>query len=422
MAPVTSVSAGRASRQRPVGTRKRSSARPQGAIATLLAKPLSSFYLVLIPVVLLVGIGQLMALSASSVYAQGEGRDPYYYAVRQLIFLAIGVPGAFILSKRSPEFLRKIAWPAWMLAVALLLALFTPLGIETKGNRAWLDLGVATLQPAEFAKLAAVVWAAAVLHNKQRVLDEWKQLLGPMLFGFGVPILLILAGGDLGTAMVLGGIFLGVLWLIGAPLVMFGGIVTVVATVVGLLVVVSENRMTRIQHFLSGVSHDDPNSSQQPLSAVYALATGGWFGVGLGGSRQKWGGLADAAQNDYVLAVIGEEMGLVGTLCVIGLFAVLGFAGVRIAQRADTMFVKVAAGGITVWIMFQACMNIGVALNMIPVIGVPLPFISVGGSALMANLLATGVLLACARHEPEARKVLAADKAQRRRVTRVVQK
>lgn len=402
---------------------RRRSTRKQGTIAALLAQPMSSYYLVLIPVVLLVSIGQLMSLSSSSVYAQAVMGSPYYFAIRQIVFLLAGIPLAWWLSRRSADFLRRIGWAALGLSVALLLALFSPLGIENKGNRAWISLGaLGTLQPAEFAKLGVIVWAAAVLHNKRKVLDQPKQWLVPLMLGFGGPILLILAGGDLGTALVLVAIFAGVLWLVGTPMILMAGLGMVLASIVGVLVVASENRMTRIANFLSGTSHDDPTVSQQPLSAVYALATGGWFGVGLGGSRQKWGGLADAAQNDFVFAVLGEELGLFGTWAVIAAFAVLCYGGIRIAHRADTLFVRVLAGGITVWIMFQTLMNIGVALNALPVVGVPLPFISVGGSALLSNLLAAGVLLACARQEPAARRSIEAAKGTRRRVTRVVQK
>ncbi len=179
--------------------------------------------------------------------------------------------------------------------------------------------------------------------------------------------------------------------------------------------------MTRIAAFITGNAADDPNASQQPMSAIYALASGGWWGRGLGGSRQKWGGLNDGAQNDFVFAVIGEELGLLGTLTVLFLFAVLGYAGFRIAMRADSLHIRVLAAGTTSWIMFQALVNIGVAMKILPVVGVPLPFISAGGSALMANLFAVAVLLACARQEPAARKALARKAGEPRpKVTTVV--
>ena len=191
---------------------------------------------------------------------------------------------------------------------------------------------------------------------------------------------------------------------------------------VGLLVVSSPNRMHRIALFLNPPEASDITVSQQPLSAIHALASGGWFGLGLGASRQKWGGLYDGAQNDYVLAVLGEEMGLVGTLGVLILFTVLGFAGFRIAQRSTSLYTRLLAGGTTGWLLFQGMVNIAVVLKLVPVIGVPLPFISVGGSALTANLMAAGLLVACARQEPAARKYLGARSGDRPKVTTVVER
>lgn len=392
-----------------------------GAIRAMLASPMASYYLVLGSVLPLIGVGQLMALSSSSVYAISQGLGAYYFAIRQAVFLVAGIPLAIWLSRRSERFLMKLAWPALFGAVLLLLAMFIPgLGEERKGNRAWINLGAITIQPAEFAKLALVLWAAAVLSVKQRLLDQPRHLFFPLAVGFLIPIGLILAGGDLGTGLVVVVLMFGVLWVVGAPMRVFATLLAGASVVVGFLVVTSPNRMQRITNFLAN-DPTDANVSQQPLSAVYALATGGWFGVGLGASRQKWGGLYDGAQNDYVFAVLGEELGLVGTVCVLLLLGVLAYAGIRIASHADTLFVRVLAGGITVWLMFQALLNIGVAMRLVPVVGVPLPFVSVGGSALMANLLAAGLLLACARHEPAARRVIeAAKRKSKPRVTRVV--
>ncbi len=395
-----------------------------GTVGTMLASPMASYYLVLGSVLPLLLLGQLMALSSSSVYAISQGLGAYYYSIRQVIFLLAAVPLAWWLSRRSEKVLKQLAWPAWFGGVVLLIGLFVPgIGLEIKGNRAWLNVaGLATVQPAEFAKLALVLWAAAVLSAKQKLLDQPKHLLFPLLVGFLIPIGLILAGGDLGTGMVVGALMVGVLWVVGAPFRVLVGLLTLAAAAVGAMVVTSPNRMARIANFLSGTDPGNVNMSQQPLSAVYALATGGWFGVGLGASRQKWGGLYDGAQNDYVFAVLGEELGLMGSISVIVLFAVLGYAGLRIAWRSDTIFTRVLAGGITVWFMFQALLNISVAMNLAPVVGVPLPFVSVGGSALMANLLGAGLLLACARQEPAARRVLDHAAGKRKpRITRVVE-
>lgn len=392
-------------------------------IGDALARPMASWYLVLVSAVLLVGLGALMVLSSSSVYSQAVNKgDPYYIAERQLLFLVMGLPIAWWLSRQKERMLKVLGWVAFIGSLLLLLAIFVPgLGSDAgKGNLAWLDLGPVRLQPSEFAKLGLVMWSAAVVGTKQKVLDRPRELL-PLLVGFLTVEILVLAQKDLGTGLVVGAIIFSILFVIGIPVRMLGALLGLAMTGVLALVVTSPNRMTRIAAFITGNAADDPNASQQPMSAIYALASGGWWGRGLGGSRQKWGGLNDGAQNDFVFAVIGEELGLLGTLTVLFLFAVLGYAGFRIAMRADSLHIRVLAAGTTSWIMFQALVNIGVAMKMLPVVGVPLPFISAGGSALMANLFAVAVLLACARQEPAARKALARKAGEPRpKVTTVV--
>lgn len=392
-----------------------------GPLSEAMGRPMFDYYLVLVSAALLAALGALMVLSSSSVEAQARGLNPYYYAQRQALFLAVSVPIALVASRLNEKSLKALGWIGMVVSIVLLIAVFTPLGTDQgKGNRAWLDLGVMSVQPSEFAKLALVVWAAAVLSTKQKLLDQPRHLLWPLLAGFMIIEALVLAEHDLGTAMVIGAIIFGILWVVGAPLRYIGALLGAALLAVVALVAYSPNRMTRIFAFLRpGV--DDPNASQQPLSAVYALATGGWWGVGLGGSRQKWGGLYDGAKNDFVFAVLGEELGLVGALTVLLLFAALGWGGMRIAMKAESLFVRITAAGITAWLMFQTLCNVGVAMKMLPVVGVPLPFISAGGSALLSNLAAVGVLLACARLEPDARKAIEARRAKPRpRVTTVV--
>lgn len=379
------------------------------------------YYIVLVSAALLAALGALMVLSSSSVEAQARNLDPYYYAQRQALFLVLSVPLAWIASRLNEPTLKVLAWVGMIGSVVLLVLVFSPLGTDQgKGNRAWLDLGILSLQPSELAKLALVLWSAAVLATKQKLLDQPRHLFWPLLGGFGLVGGLVLVGHDLGTAMVIAAIMFGILWVVGAPLRYLGALVLSAVLGVAVMVAMSPNRMTRIFAFLRP-STDDPNASQQPISAVYALATGGWWGVGLGGSRQKWGGLYDGAKNDFVFAVLGEELGLVGALVVLALFAALGWGGMNIAMKADTMFVRITAAGITTWLMFQTLCNIGVAMKMLPVVGVPLPFISAGGTALLSNLLAVGILLACARFEPDARRAIEARRAKPRpRVTTVV--
>ncbi|MGO4956420.1 FtsW/RodA/SpoVE family cell cycle protein [Luteococcus sp. Sow4_B9] len=389
----------------------------------MLAAPMASWYLVLVSSTLLIFLGALMVLSSSSVYSSAVNQgNPYFIAQRQLLFLAMGLPFAWWLSRQSEARLKVLGWVAFIGSLVLLLAIFVPgLGNDAgKGNLAWLRIGPISLQPSEFAKLGLVMWSAAVVSTKERVLDRPRELV-PLLCGFALVELLVLAQKDLGTGLVIGAICFSILFVIGVPIRMLGALVSLAAIAIIGLVVTSPNRMRRIAAFVSGGGADDPNASQQPISAIYALASGGWWGLGLGRSRQKWGNLNDGAQNDFVFAVLGEEMGLLGTLSVLALFAVLGYAGIRIAMRADSILVRVLAAGTTSWILFQALVNIGVAMKLLPVVGVPLPFISAGGSALMANLFAVAVLLACARQEPAARRQLARKAGEPRpKVTTVV--
>lgn len=378
-------------------------------IGQVLAAPLASWYLVLVSSTLLVFVGALMVLSSSSVYSQSvNDGDPYFFAKRHVLFMVMSLPVAWWLSRQTASRLKVLGWVAYVGSLVMLLAIFVPgLGDDAgKGNLAWLRIGPLTIQPSEFAKLGLVMWAASVVSAKEKVLDRPRELL-PLLGGFGLVLVLVLAQKDLGTALVIGAVIFSILFVIGVPVRMLGALLGLAGVLVATLVVTSPNRMRRIAAFLTGHAADDPNASQQPLSAIYALASGGWWGLGLGKSRQKWGNLYDGAQNDFVFAVLGEEMGLLGTLTVLALFAVLGWAGLRIALRADSILIRVLAAGTTCWLMFQALVNVGVAMSLLPVVGVPLPFISAGGSALMANIFAVGILLACARQEPAARKALA---------------
>lgn len=392
----------------------------EGTFTRLLAHPLSDYYLVMGATALLVGLGVLMVLSASSVWSSvNNAGDAYYYLVRQIAFLVLGVPVAWWLSRRGSTALMVLGWLGMAGSILLLvLVLTTPLGVDIFGNRAWLKVGpLGTIQPSEFAKASLVLWSASVLANKQKVLSNPKRLLFPFLLGFGVIIGLVVLQRDVGTALILSLMMFAMLWFVGAPMRVMAGLGGLAALGIGALVVTDPERMHRIFSFM------DPSAatSDQPMNAIYALASGGWWGLGLGASRQKWGGLYNGAQTDYVFAVLGEELGLFGTLFVLLLFFVLTFAGLRIAARSSSKFLSLAAAGMTAWIIGQAMINILVVMRLLPVVGVPLPFLSQGGSALLANLIAVGVLLAAARAEPDAAKFLAAGKLPRQpRMTSVI--
>ncbi|MFZ0529756.1 MAG: putative lipid II flippase FtsW [Propionicimonas sp.] len=377
--------------------------RRRSLVVEWLAHPQASFYLVLVPAVLLLALGVVMVLSASSVYAFVRWGDAYYFVKRQAIFLAIGGVAAFLLAKRSPQQLKVFGWGLLAAALVLQLLTFTPLGYSNNGNTNWVRFGVSWfgVQPSELAKLAIVVWGADIFARKHKQLSDPRHLLIPFLPASLILIGLVVLQSDLGTGMIMGALVLSVLWFVGASWKVLGSLVGGVAAVVGVLVITSPYRMTRILGFFNQ-NVDQLGVNHQPIKAIFALASGGWWGLGLGASRQKWGGLVES-HTDYMLAVIGEELGLIGTLSVLILFLILGYAGFRIAMRSDIRFCRYAAAGITSWFMIQALLNIAVVLRMMPVIGVPLPLLSYGGSALMANLMALGVLLACARQEPEYR-------------------
>ncbi|CAA9381971.1 MAG: Cell division protein FtsW [uncultured Propionibacteriaceae bacterium] len=378
-----------------------------GVVHSVLDRPLASYHLVLGSSALLVALGVMMVLSASSVNAYLNYDDSYYYVKRQAIFLVVGLVGAVVIMKLPHQTLRMLSWFSIALAAILLILTYTPLGLTVGGNRNWLYLGSSLflIQPAEFAKLAMIVWGADVLARKQKLLDQPLHLLIPYLPGAGLLVLLVVFQGDAGTAVVMAGIAAGVLWIVGAPMRIFGTLTLLGMAGVVSLFLTSPNRMRRLAAFLDPTA-DLNGANDQANAGMYAIAAGGWWGVGLGASRQKWGSLP-AAHTDFIFAVIGEEFGLFGSLIVLALVLVLGYAGVRVAMRSDEAFTRYAAGGVTMWFMLQSLINLAVVLRMLPIAGVPLPLVSYGGSALIANSMAVGVLLACARREPAARKLLA---------------
>lgn len=371
-----------------------------------LSHPLADVALVLVPTAILLGLGALMVWSASTVFAYRQFGDAFYFMKRHLVFLVAAVVAGFVTSRIPTERLRSLGWVAYVLAGLLLCLTFVPgLGYGVGGNNNWIAIGgpdsMIRLQPAELAKLALVGWGSAVLANKRKLLDQPKHLLVPF-----VPFSLLLIGlvvlqHDLGTAIVMGAMMLAILWCVGANWRVLGGMLLMIAAGAAVLVSMNGSRIARILGFLDP-SSDPTGINHQPMQAMYGLASGGWLGVGLGRSRQKWGSLA-SPHADYVLAVIGEELGLIGTLLVLVLFVVLAWAGVRIALRSSTFFTRLLASGVTAWLLMQASINMLVVLGLLPVLGVPLPFLSYGGSALLANVMAVGVLVSCAYDEPDAR-------------------
>jgi len=372
-----------------------------------LGHPLLSYYLVVAVGALLLGLGLLIVISASSVRAAVLYGDPYHDGKRQIMFALLGLVGAWLLSRFSPEFLRKLAWPALALAIVLLIATHTPLGVTVSGNTNWLSFGPSwtQFQPSEFAKLALIIWGAAELSMRGKRLTDLKQWLVFIVGSFTI-VGLVVWQQDLGTALVIAGMVVVIMVAAGAPWRLLGLILAIGLVVLVGLIITQPYRVARIWALFHPEA-DKQGLNMQAERSLYALASGGWFGQGLGSSRQKWGLLAEA-QTDYIFAIIGEELGLIGTLTVIALFATLAYAGIRIALRSTTTFVRLLSVGVVAWFSVQAFLNIGVACRVFPTMGVTLPMISYGGSSLLANLFALGILVSCARREPAAAAALRA--------------
>jgi len=359
----------------------------------------SAYWLILGPTLALTFIGVVMVLSASSVEDIG-GAGSFSSLKSQGLYAVIGIALLFWMGKWPHERYHRLARVLLIASIILLILVFTPLGVEINGNRNWLRVAGFSFQPAEAAKLAFSVWAAYALSQKFKYQPYGKGLLVPVVFPFGLLITgLIAMGRDLGTVLIMLMIIAAVLYLGGWRtifmwLAALGGLIVV--TIATLL---SSNRMLRIQAWLGNCDHaSDP--CYQYEQGIFALASGGWLGVGLGQSRQKWSYIPEAG-NDFIFTVLGEELGLLGALLVLGLFITLGIGMFRVAYNATDHFVRIATGAIMTWLLGQAFMNIAMVTGLLPVIGVPLPFISAGGSALLMAILAVGVVLSFARQQAQ---------------------
>jgi cell division protein FtsW len=327
----------------------------------------------------------------------------------QLQAAVVGVIGAFVATRIRLVTWKRVSVPLLLAALLLQALVFVPgLGVSVNGNRNWIQIAGQQIQPSEFAKVALVLFGATVLTKKRRKLGELLHATVPLVFPAGALLLLLVLGGkDLGTGLVLLAIIGGLLFAAGVPARMFLLAGAGSAALAAAMVVTSANRMGRIKDWIGGGCVDPHGSCWQTTHGQYALADGGWWGVGLGASREKWQWLP-AAHNDFIFAIIGEELGLPGTLVIIGLFGLLAFACYRLVVRSGDFFVRVATAGVMVWILAQAMINIGAVIGLLPVIGVPLPLVSSGGSALVTTLFGLGMLLSFARNEPGCREALAA--------------
>ena len=387
---------------------KANNLKPEEAISAKL------YYALLIATFGLLFIGIVMILSASTTVSYKQFNNQYIIFLRQLMFAGIGVVIMMAISRLPKVFFFKWSKVAlWLSIILLVLVLIPSIGISVAGQRNWISLwGPFRLQPSEIAKLTLIVWGSVVLSKQIRSkVTTWQNLLIPVFPVGAIIAILVILEGDLGTALILGPILLSLFYAIGAPVKLFTW--SAMAGLLGILVL-SIQEAYRVQRFLSWInpSAENQDAGWQVTHGKYALASGGWTGIGLGASKEKWGWLP-AAHTDFIFAVVGEELGLIGTLIVLVLIGTIAYVALTLARKTNDLFTKLIATSVMAWIVVQSIINVGAVLGLLPVTGVPLPLVSYGGSSLVFTMSAIGVLMAVLRAEPNVKAELKKKKSLR---------
>ena len=366
-----------------------------------LSKPVSSYYLLLVSAASLTSLGLVMVLSASSIRSLETNGSSFAIVGRQIAFLILALPVGYIAS-RLP-FGRWVSLARFSLIGSVLILLIVQIpgiGHLVGGNRNWLGYGPVVIQPSEFVKFFLILWAGYMLSRRESRGSGSENVLKLLLPAFLAIMVLILLGHDLGTAAVFAAILLGLLFVSGIQLRLLGITSILGLTAIVALIITVPHRMSRLLAVIQPFSPEYYKlAGWQPAHSIMGLASGGLFGVGLGASRQKWGNLAEA-HTDFIFSVIGEELGLLGTLAVLLLLSALIYSIFNIAIRAHDPMSRYVCAGIGCWILVQTIMNIGSATSVLPVVGVTLPLVSYGGSSLFATIIALGFVLGTARRDP----------------------
>jgi len=376
----------------------------------VLQRPLASYHLLLVSTLLLLSLGIVMVFSASNVRSYETFGSSYAIAAKQAMFIGMGLPLMWLASRTPVRLWRLAGYPLLVVALGLLVVVLLPgVGRGVDGAVRWIPLpGGFNLQPSELAKLALVLWGSDLLVRKRKLLDHPRHLFVPLLPVTVLVLALIMLEPDLGTTMATTVVVVALLWVVGTPARYFAAFIGAVVGLAGLLAVSEPYRLARLVSFIDPCSETHRlDGGFQACQGLLAMGSGGVFGLGLGASREKWAGGLPNAHTDFVFAIIGEELGLLGSLTVLALFATLVFGGVRVAKRTTDPFARLAASGVTAWLGVQAVINIGAVVGLLPITGIPLPLVSFGGSALLLTLTGIGMLLSFARQEPGAPEALA---------------
>ena len=372
-----------------------------------LAKPVNNFYILAASSIALSIIGLVMVFSASSIHSLDTKGNAVAIVLRQFVFFALSIPVAIYLSQRTLTQWRVLARFGLLISVVILTVLQIPgVGKTVNGNTNWIALPFVDVQPSEIAKFLLILWASYLLANQERTGKTRVNVFALITPGFIVVLGLIMVGHDLGTACVIAAILGGLLFVSGVELRLLGSLVAIGAVILAGLIATAGYRAARLLVVFDPFAADQyKNAGWQPAHSLLGLASGGIFGVGLGGSRQKWGNLAEA-HTDFIFAVIGEELGLFGTLVVLTLLAALIFSIFKISLRCKDPMSRYVGSGIGCWIAVQTILNVGSATSVLPVVGVTLPFVSYGGSALISLYLGLGYVFGSALRDPEVKSEL----------------
>lgn len=362
--------------------------------------PFVTYYMILVSAIVLAVMGLLMTFSASTVSNIAQGLNPYVQFAKNFMIIVGGVILAIFLSRIPPSRIQQWTLPLFIIGVlAQTMVLF--FGLEQGGHTSWVYIpGInQTFQPGEFLKLSFCLFLASVCVNLGKRIFDWKTVALALGVPTAVALAALMLSDDVGTTLVFLAIIIGTLWAAGAPLNWFPKLGLVAAGGLGVLVALNPTRLRRIKEMLPGHG-TAPNvlEASQTDHGLWALGSGGLTGLGPGASREKWDYLPEA-HTDFILAIIGEEFGLLGTLTVVAAIGILVWGVLRLSRQTNNAFVRIAGNAIACWILAQAFINIGMVTGLTPVIGVPLPLVSHGGSAFLFTAMAVGVLLSFARFE-----------------------
>nr|WP_232425814.1 putative lipid II flippase FtsW [Mycobacterium sp. JS623] len=385
---------------------------PRTRFGAWLGRPMTSFHLIIAVTALLITLGLTMVLSASGVHSYDQDGSPWAIFGRQVLWTVVGLFAFYVAMRMPVQLMRSMAFSAFALTIVMLVLVLVPgIGHEANGSRGWFVIAGFSMQPSELAKIAFAIWGAHLLAARRLEHASLREMLIPLVPAAVVALALIVAQPDLGQTVSLGIILLGLLWYAGLPLRVFLSSLVAVMASAAVLAVSEGYRSDRVQSWLNPGA-DTQGSGYQARQAKFALANGGVFGDGLGQGTAKWNYLPNA-HNDFIFAIIGEELGFVGAVGLLCLFGLFAYTGMRIARRSADPFLRLLTATTTLWVLGQVFINVGYVVGLLPVTGLQLPLISAGGTSTATTLLIIGIMANAARHEPEAVAALRAGRDDR---------